>query len=153
MATVADNVVRFIVSIGDIYDDGDSINNMKLQKLLYYFQGFHLAAFGGKDLFYEDVEAWEHGPVVPPVWREFTHFGRQPIILEKSYEEEKPFREEQLELMNNVYRVYGQYSAWKLREMTHKEMPWMSAREKGKKTKDYVITKESMAGFFKNRLR
>ena len=35
-------------------DQGDSITNLKLQKLLYYVQGFNLAAFQSP-LFEEDI--------------------------------------------------------------------------------------------------
>ena len=46
------------------YDGGELMSNMKLQKMLYYQQGYHLAAFG-TPLFDEDIEAWMYGPVVP----------------------------------------------------------------------------------------
>lgn len=46
---------------------GEKLTNLKLQKLLYYQQGFHLAVFG-IPLFNEDVEAWMYGPVVPDVY-------------------------------------------------------------------------------------
>ena len=36
----------------------------KLQKLLYYAQGHHLAEFGDP-LFKDDLIAWEQGPIVP----------------------------------------------------------------------------------------
>ena len=39
------------------YDGGELMSNMKLQKMLYYQQGYHLAAFG-TPLFDEDIEAW-----------------------------------------------------------------------------------------------
>ena len=44
----------------------DLMSNMKLQKMLYYQQGFHLAYFG-TPLFDEEIEAWMYGPVVPSV--------------------------------------------------------------------------------------
>ena len=151
MAKPIKDVVRFIAAAGDAYDDGDSISNMKLQKLLYYLQGFHLAAFS-EGLFSEETEAWEHGPVVPPVWKDFRHLGREPIrILDPNYE--VGFEDMQRGLMNNVYRVYGQYSAWKLREMTHREPPWINARKKGDENGDYEIKGEEMGDFFKTRLR
>ena len=43
------------------------MTNMKLQKMLYYQQGFHLAYFG-TPLFDKDIEAWMFGPVVPSVY-------------------------------------------------------------------------------------
>ncbi|KJV73590.1 hypothetical protein OTSTA763_1503 [Orientia tsutsugamushi str. TA763] len=42
---------------------GDIITQLKLQKLVYFTQGVHLALFD-KHLFKEDIEAWENGPVV-----------------------------------------------------------------------------------------
>lgn len=30
-------------------------------------------------------------------------------------------------LLDEVYDVFGQYSAWKLRNMTHEEQPWKAA--------------------------
>ena len=46
-----------------VIDGGELLTNMKLQKMLYYEQGFHLACFG-TPLFNEDIEAWQYGHVV-----------------------------------------------------------------------------------------
>lgn len=43
---------------------GDLISNLKLQKLIYYAQGFHLA-ISDRPLFPEPIKAWIHGPAVP----------------------------------------------------------------------------------------
>ena len=43
-----------------------SAGRVKVQKLLYYCHGWHLA-FTGNPMFSERVEAWELGPVVPAV--------------------------------------------------------------------------------------
>lgn len=48
----------------------EPISNLKLQKLLYYMQGFHLAYFD-TPLFDDDIEAWMYGPVVPCVYNHF----------------------------------------------------------------------------------
>lgn len=121
------------------------ISNMKLQKLLYYQQGFHLACFG-TPLFDEEIEAWMYGPVVPSVYEYFkTHDNRgiehseTPVSL--SLEEES--------LFNEVYRVYGKYSAIGLMEMTHNETPWKSTPVKV----GSVISKDKMKQFFKKRLK
>ncbi len=42
----------------------EELSNLKLQKLLYYAQGHHLAE-GRGPLFTESIEAWAHGPVAP----------------------------------------------------------------------------------------
>ena len=68
-------------------ESGDLMSNMKLQKMLYYQQGFHLAYFG-TPLFDEDIEAWMYGPVVPSVYSHYKNCGRQGIMPET--EEELP---------------------------------------------------------------
>jgi uncharacterized phage-associated protein len=49
--------------------------------------------------------------------------------------------------MTNGYLVYGQFSAWKLRNMTHDEEPWKDAH-KG----DIVIDLQDMKQYFKTQL-
>ena len=147
MANPVFDVVKFIVRAGDLYDDGDSITNMKLQKLLYYFQGFHLAEFEGKPLFSEAIHAWEHGPVVPSVWRKFTYLGRWPIEIAPEAMDVDSFTQDQVVLMADVYDVYGQYSAWKLRNMTHEEPPWRNTWNNGA-GRDDVIPHDSLREYF-----
>ena len=65
---------------------GDLLTNLKLQKMLYYEQGFHLAYFN-EPLFEEPIEAWQYGPVVPVVYNYYKSRGRNGIepedIIEK----------------------------------------------------------------------
>src|SRR5579864_2329863 len=60
--------------------EGDELSNLKLQKLLYYAQGHHMAAHG-RPLFTEPIQAWSHGPVVPEVYHQFKAFGSSSIEL------------------------------------------------------------------------
>lgn len=53
---------------------GEPLSNMKLQKLLYYEQGYHLAYFDAP-LFPDNFEAWLYGPVVPRVYDMFKSYG------------------------------------------------------------------------------
>ena len=58
----------------------EELSNLKLQKLLYYAQGHHLAERHAP-VFTEPIQAWSHGPVVPPVYHEYKRFGRTTIEL------------------------------------------------------------------------
>lgn len=128
-------------------DIGDLISNLKLQKLLYYAQGFHLAIYGSK-LFPEDIRAWEHGPVVPEVYHKFKTYGSSAIPVPKGEEMDSSiFNSQQIsELLDEVYTVYGQFSAWKLRNMTHDEAPWQET------PRDEVISPDKMQDYFKTQL-
>ncbi|MBT9312155.1 Panacea domain-containing protein [Leptothoe kymatousa] len=123
---------------------GDLISNLKLQKLLYYAQGFHLALYTSK-LFQEDIRAWEHGPVVPDAYHEFKEFGSSaipaPEVMDFGI-----FDPETEELLDEVYAVYGQFSAWKLRNMTHEESPWKDT------SINEVISPKKMRDYFKTQL-
>lgn len=103
-------------------DCGDLMTNMKLQKLLYYMQGFHLVFFD-EPLFEDEIEAWMYGPVVPAVYEEYKAFGSAGLDL-NSDEAVLSLNEEEEDMFNQVYEAYGQFSALKLMTMTHEETPW-----------------------------
>lgn len=124
-------------------EKGDIISNLKLQKLLYYMQGYHLAFFNEK--FFEDhLEAWTYGPVVPTAYHRFKEFGPKAIILDPNEYQEIELNPAQEDMFNQVLNEYGKFSAIKLMEMTHKETPWKEAFEK----QDKVISVETMKNFF-----
>lgn len=120
---------------------GDVISNLKLQKLLYYCQGVHLAMYDAP-LFSEDLVAWEHGPVVPEVYRAYRDFGGSGIPIPSDLDVDV-FTNEEFDLIEEVYMVFGQFSAWKLREMTHNESPWKTTPS------NEVISKEAIKAYFK----
>lgn len=103
-------------------DAGDLISNLKLQKLVYYAQGFALALHG-RPLFPERIEAWTHGPVVPELYHEYRGYGPGPIP-HPGEADFSIYDAQTRELLDEIYAVYGQFSAWKLRDMTRSEPPW-----------------------------
>lgn len=103
-------------------DAGDLISNLKLQKLVYYAQGFSLALHD-EPLFQEPIEAWMHGPVVPALYRAYRDYGSNAIPAPANFDA-SIFSHKEKQLLEEVYDVYGQYSAWKLRQLTHSEAPW-----------------------------
>jgi uncharacterized phage-associated protein len=127
-------------------DYGDVITNLKLQKLLYYLQGYHLAMFN-RPIFKDDIEAWMYGPVVPCVYDEFNSFGSSAIIL-GSDEKIIELKKDEEELFNEVYDIYSQFSAIKLMKMTHNETPWKNTTV----GKGNIISKKDMEKYFKTQL-
>lgn len=121
-------------------DAGDAISNMKLQKLLYYAQGFSLAILG-KPLFNEDFEAWEYGPVIRKIYEEYRSYGDKALPKPENFTFD-PYSEEEKKLFDEIYDAFGQYSAWALSEMTHQTAPWRNAARNG------IISKESMKDYF-----
>ncbi len=128
--------------------DGDNITLLKLLKLLYYAEGCSLAV-GNGSLFDEDIIAWEHGPVVVEVYQQYC---RDPYNLpfdeNKDKESIKKITPTDENLLNQVYEIFGQYSAWGLREKTHRERPWLEATENGTVLKK-KISRDTMKEYFK----
>lgn len=102
---------------------GDSITNLKLQKLVYYAQAWSLALLN-RPLFGEAVEAWAHGPVVDSVYQEYKGFGSGTLPRSRR----RPrFTPQELTLLQDVLAVYGEHSAKFLENLTHDEEPWRQA--------------------------
>ena len=70
------DVARHIVNYTN--EQGKTVSNLKLQKLLYFVQGFFLALLD-RPCFSDEIEAWDFGPVVPVVYRNFKEFGSNSI--------------------------------------------------------------------------
>lgn len=65
---------------GYIAEQSDWIfSNLKLQKLVYLCQLFHMGYLKGEYLFQDDFEAWDYGPVVPGLYHELKMFGAKPV--------------------------------------------------------------------------
>ena len=128
-----------------IEGQGELMSNMKLQKMLYYQQGFHLAVFGAP-LFDEPIEAWMYGPVVPSVYEHYKGYGFNGINPESK--EEILLEPQEQALFDEVYKVYAAYSAVGLMNMTHQETPWATTPT----GVGNEIEKEKMREFFLTRI-
>ncbi|WP_108462249.1 Panacea domain-containing protein [Devosia naphthalenivorans] len=142
----ADDIADFFIARSNP-EFGDLISNLKLQKLCYYAAGL-IAAVREDDrcpLFADGVEAWQHGPVVPSQYRRFAQHGADNIPPKDDFDFSQ-FDANDLSVLDDVYNFYGQYSAWKLRNMTHEERPWLDAYHRLNKT----ITTSELREFFAN---
>lgn len=109
--------------IGLAHDTGSFVSNLKLQKLVYYAQAWHLALYESP-LFAEDFQAWIHGPVIPSLYQKYKPFGWQPISAEVNPDLPKAT----VQFLNDVADEYFACDAYELEQMTHAEFPWMQAR-------------------------
>lgn len=141
MAIKALEAANYFLSKTD-EEAGDTISNLKLQKLLYYAQGVHLAKYG-KPLFNEPIQAWIHGPVVPVVYHQFKRYEENSIPRPRKSPD---FFGKEKMVLDSVYRVYGQFSAWKLRNFTHDEPPWKNTPQGG------TIAPSVLKSYFKTQL-
>ncbi|MDO4384918.1 MAG: DUF4065 domain-containing protein [Clostridia bacterium] len=125
MAKVQD-VARFFIEIAahqNKADAGDLMTNLRLQKLLYFAQGWHLARYG-TPLFNANIEAWRHGPVVPEIYQQYKENGGRGIPCTEDMDV-NVFTPDELELLLDVAREYASYSTGALVSLSHApNAPW-----------------------------
>jgi len=121
---VCDYIIRSMT------EAGESPSILKVQKLLYYCQSWHLA-FESTPLFNGNFQAWVRGPVSRDVYDRFigktmfASLGEGDIRMTfDATQIPKPARL----LIDQVLEVYGKYSDTQLAELTHREKPWIEAR-------------------------
>ncbi len=117
-----ENVVNVAQHIFDEYKkiSGETIDELKLHKLLYFSQREHIA-ITGEPMFLDDFEGWKHGPVNRTVRFLFTPDGLnyvcENISTESAY------------IVRNVIEEYGYIESWKLSEISHNETSWKNSRK------------------------
>ena len=127
---------------------GQRLGHLKLQKLCYYAQGFHLA-FRREPLFREPLRAWAYGPVVRELWDDHR-YARGPLPVPEALDE-GAFTPEQRKFLDSVLDRFVEYPAIELARRTHREAPWRDAYERRKHSRDDVITHESLREWFRPR--
>jgi|25_taG_2_1085351.scaffolds.fasta_scaffold00063_41 uncharacterized phage-associated protein len=123
MANVLDVANYLIAKASESDGEHAKLSNLKLQKLLYYVQGFH-AVLLKRPAFEDRMEAWMHGPVVPAVYHHYKDHGNGQIPSAMPLAAVE-IEDQTAELIDEVFDVYAQHSAWHLRNLTHDEDPWI----------------------------
>lgn len=117
---------------------------MKLQKLCYYSQAWHLV-WEEKPLFGDRIEAWANGPVAPTLYQ--VHRGKFIVREEDIPGEPEALDQDESESVDIILGHYGKFSAQHLSDQTHSERPWIDAM-KGKEWGNDVISHAAMAEFY-----
>ena len=148
MAYKALDIAKKLICLAqnDEPNGGELLTNLKLQKLLYYQQGFHLAFFG-TPLFEESVESWMYGPVVPSVYDEYSKYGSASLPVTT---EAITLTDDEERLFNEVFDAYREFSAIGLMNKTHSERPWIEAVPHDRGT---VISQDSMKAYLMTQIQ
>ena len=115
-------------------EKGFNLSPMKLQKLMYYAQVWHLKV-ANEPLLDDNFCRWKFGPVVPAVYHEFKDYGFRNIgsmattlvddgegegysVIHPKIPQED---ETSWGLIDAIVKRYGRVDAQSLSEMTHKD--------------------------------
>lgn len=117
------------------------ISHLKLQKLVYISHGWYLAIFDTPLIDDEYAEAWQYGPVFPSLYVEFKNFGARNINrmateltsepnLREYIPTVNPSDNNKIDLLNKIWKDYGDFTGVQLSGMTHQEgIPWSNTRK------------------------
>jgi uncharacterized phage-associated protein len=117
MAEVHDVAAALLAETG-------SVTTMKLQKLVYYAQAWHLV-FYAEPLFDDAIEAWPQGPVTRSLYEK--HRRQRQVSVWPAGDRSKLTAAER-KTLRWVLDKYGAFSAESLSQMTHMDAPWRIAR-------------------------
>ena len=140
----AHDVATYIIS--EYWKRGEIITNLKLQKILYYIQGYAYR-FCNMAAFSEDIYKWPYGPVVPDVYFRYNHYHASPLqkTTKKDMTSALFYLKRDVALfgvIKDVIQASIDYSASDLVNKTHQELPWGNASDNS------IISNQSIAGYF-----
>lgn len=128
--------------------DGINVSNLKLQKLVYYCQGYHLAQYN-EPLIDADIKAWPHGPVVSSLYAEYRGFGKRDISVPSETNYLEQLSDKALQVIDFVMMELGRLGAWQLRNKSHQESPWLAHYDRDNDSVDFkTITHVELTEFF-----
>lgn len=155
MTVNVDDVCDYIIV--KLAEANADLNMLKLQKLIYYVQAWHLAFFD-KPLFLGRFQAWVHGPVNRQLYDRFK--DSKSLYSQAYLTDIRPdFDLEGMPLearrhIDAVLEGYAEYSGSQLEEMTHAEEPWKAARQGVRPSErcEKLIDQKLMKEYYKARL-
>lgn len=122
MSNSAEAVANAFLSLAK--ESGQTVTNMKLQKLVYIAHGYSLALLG-EPLIYNDVHAFQYGPVYPKLYKKLAKHGAGLVTEAVSAEDSVDPASKEYGVIRAVWDSYGMMTAGKLSNLTHMEgTPW-----------------------------
>lgn len=143
--------------ITKISASGETMSNLKLQKLAYYADAWYLAFFDEK-LVDEGFQAWIHGPVSRAIYNRFS--SSKSLYSDITIADCTPgfdlssIPAKAAAHIDSVLEVYGAFTGAQLEDMTHKEEPWIKAREGYRPSErcEEIIDRDITRDYYRSRL-
>jgi uncharacterized phage-associated protein len=150
------NVSDYIVV--KLREGGVFVNVLKLHKLMFYVQAWHLA-FGRGQFFPGNFQAWVHGPVSRDIYDRYkdtkTMYSSVDVAdVRSGFNPQADLSDYERAHIDSILEVYADLTGDQLEEMTHREDPWLSARAgvAASARSENIISEELMATYYAARL-
>jgi uncharacterized phage-associated protein len=116
---------------------------MQLQKLVFLAQGYGIALLG-HSIFYNNVHAWQWGPVVPKLYKPLQKYG-SGLVTELLPDEGNPVPDnsDEMKVIFAVWKAFKDFDGFQLSGITHQEgTPWI----KTWRNKQYAVIPNELIG-------
>lgn len=132
-------IADYIVSNSIAQQYNHKVNNLELQKYLYFLNAQFLVE-RGEPLFNDEIEKWKFGPVIPTVYHEYKNFGAGSItsvsehenlqivngqvVVSKHPSNFEIIPEDIKDMINETVRKLSEIERFELVEITHEHTEW-----------------------------
>ena len=132
----AQDIARFVIWYSKKKDY--SINNLKLQKIMYFLQADYIV---NKNTlcFSDDIDAWDMGPVISGVYHKFAKYGSAEIPLTGCEDAAREIRLQDQKRIARIIDNCARYSTPQLTAMTLRQEAWKEAYERQTKISPQAI--------------
>ena len=151
---------------------------LKLQKLVYFAHGWHLA-FTDTPLIEDEFQAWEYGPVVPTLYHEFKKWGKgnigeharswervqHPDGKDTSVHARYPSLDDRGVVSSNIdiafvksllaktWETYKSFNGFQMSQLTHaQDGPWDRTRSNNPGLRSVGISNKDIKEYFGHKL-
>ena len=136
-----------------------AINNLYLQKLLYFVYAFFITeTTEKKPLFKSRMEAWAFGPAFPEVYYEFQHYLEAKIEYQNTYRtmtsvcpieyNKNNIEQRDREIIMFIIDKYRHHSLGEIVFSTQSQDPWSEAFGFGGSSTPKIITDKMIKNYF-----
>lgn len=139
------DVAKYIIKFENSNDR--SVSNLRLQKLLYFIQCAFIINFK-YPCFYNDIEAWDFGAVIPDVYHKYNFFGSASIPNYYIKHYNFCFLIDEQKIVDSVITLCSKYNNTQLTKIIQHQEPWIYAFQMKHTLYKSKITNELIYDFF-----
>jgi uncharacterized phage-associated protein len=130
-------------------DGRRSLTPLQLIKLTYIAHGWMLALYQ-RPLIVDPIEAWKYGPVITDLYHSMKMYGAG-FVTERLAGDDEILGDDERDLIQQVYRVYGRFNGIQLSQLTHQPgTPWYQTWNLG--DRNDVISNDLIAEHYRQKM-
>lgn len=121
------DIIKDAYYLINLYHENEkNITQLHVQKLMFLFEAYYMNKYDVDKLYDCNYQAWDFGPVVIHLYKQFKKYGRENITLtEEEKELGNSISDNKKETLKEIYELFGKLTALQLVNFTHMPgSPW-----------------------------